>query len=96
MGQKAKVLVVGRRADMLLRITKLLRSHRYDAIGTMTNEEALQKFKDENPQAVKIGGGVDGDSRALFHQQFSATTTVNDAHPQTVLADLNVVFPEED
>ncbi|MCB0521378.1 MAG: hypothetical protein H6577_01830 [Lewinellaceae bacterium] len=92
MGHGEKVLVIGRHADMLARITDMLKSHQYDAIGAMTNEEALQKFADEKPLAVIIGGGVDGESRALFHQQFSPNAKMIDAHPQTVLGDLKAAF----
>lgn len=94
MGHGEKVLVIGRHADMLARITDMLKNHHYDAVGAQTNEEALQKFEDEKPAAVLIGGGVDGESRALFHGTFSPMAKVIDAHPQTVLVDLKAAFPD--
>jgi CheY-like chemotaxis protein len=95
MGHGEKILVIGRHADMLARITNMLKNHQYNAFGAQTNEEALQKFEDEKPEAVIIGGGVDSESRALFHRTFSLSAKVVDAHPQTVLADLKAVFEEE-
>jgi CheY-like chemotaxis protein len=94
MGHGEKVLVIGRHADMLARVTDMLKNHNYVAIGAQTNEEALQKFEAEKPEAVLIGGGVDGESRALFHRTFGTTAKVIDAHPQTVLGDLKEAFPD--
>lgn len=94
MGHGEKVLVIGRHADMLARVTDMLKTHNYDAVGVLTNEEALQKFEAEKPGAVLIGGGVDSESRALFHRTFSPTAKVIDAHPQTVLGDLKAAFPD--
>lgn len=95
MGHGEKVLIIGRHPDILARVTDMLKNHHYDAIGAMTNEEALQKFSDEKPLAVIIGGGVDSESRALFHRAFSASAKVIDAHPQTILEDLKEAFPEK-
>jgi hypothetical protein len=94
MGHGEKVLVIGRHADMLARVTDMLKTHNYDAVGALTNEEALLKFEAEKPGAVLIGGGVDSESRALFHRTFSPTVKVIDAHPQTVLGDLKTAFPD--
>lgn len=92
MGQGEKVLVIGRHADMLARVGDMLKNHGYNPVGTQTNEEALQLFEKEKPLAVIIGGGVDGESRALFHRLFSPSSKVIDAHPQTVLGDLNAAL----
>ena len=96
MGHGEIVLVIGRHPEMLAKITDLLKSHHYAAVGALSNEEALQKFETEKPAAVIIGGGVDGGSRALFHSSFGASAKVIDAHPQTVLADLKAAFPDGD
>jgi CheY-like chemotaxis protein len=92
MGHGEKVLVIGRHADMLERITDMLKEYNYNAVGAMTNEQALEKFETEKPLAVIIGGGVDNESRALFHQSFSSAAKVIDAHPKTVLEDLKEAF----
>lgn len=88
------MLVIGRHPDMLNRITDLLKNHHYHAVGATTNEQALAKFEAEHPLAVIIGGGVDGESRAMFHRNFSPSAKVIDAHPQTVLKDLKAAFPD--
>lgn len=77
---------------MLTKVSDMLKNYNYNAVGAQTNEEALQLFEAEKPRAVIIGGGVDGESRALFHRTFSPTATVIDAHPQTVLGDLKAAF----
>jgi CheY-like chemotaxis protein len=94
MGHGEKVLVIGRHPDMLAKVTDMLKNHGYNAIGAQTNDEALEKFEAEKPLAVVIGGGVDGESRALFHRTFSPSAKVIDAHPQTVLSDLKAAFPD--
>jgi DNA-binding NarL/FixJ family response regulator len=94
MGHGEKVLVIGRHAKMLSSVTDMLKKHNYEAVGVQTNEEALEKFETEKPHAVIIGGGVDNESRALFHRTFSAASKVIDAHPQTVLSDLEAAFPD--
>jgi hypothetical protein len=96
MGHGEKVLVIGRHADMLERITGMLQNHNYAAVGAQTNEAALATFEVEKPRAVIIGGGVDAESRALFHNTFSASAKVIDAHPQTVLTDLKAAFPDKE
>lgn len=96
MGHGEKLLVIGRHADMLARVCDMLKNHNYNAVGVQTNEEALANFEAEKPQAVIIGGGVDSESRALFHRTFSTSAKVIDAHPQTVLADLKATFSGEE
>jgi DNA-binding NtrC family response regulator len=98
MAQGKKVLVIGRHADMLARITNMLKEHGYNAIGEQWNEGAIAAFKKDTIDAVIIGGGVDDESRALFHREFPkinpAVKMIN-AHPQTVLADLKKAFPDK-
>jgi hypothetical protein len=79
---------------MLAKVTDMLKNHNNDAVGAQANEEALQKFEAEKPRAVLIGGGVDGESRALFHRTFGTTAKVIDAHPQTMLGDLKEAFSD--
>lgn len=97
MGHKENVLIIGRHADMLAKITDLLKQHNYNAIGKQWNEEAFIAFKTEVFDAVIIGGGVDNESRELFHTEFpkiNPSVKIIDAHPQTVLSDLKEVFPD--
>ncbi len=92
MGHGEKVLVIGRHADMLQKITEMLNRQGYNSIGKQWNEEAIAAFHAEVFDAVVIGGGVDNESRQLFHDKFPITNPnikIIDAHPQTVLSDLN-------
>lgn len=90
-----KVLVIGRHAEMLERVTSLIRQQGYVCIGKLTNEEALLAFQTEKIDAVVIGGGVDLESRNLFHREFTKlnpSVKLIDAHPQSVLKDLEAAF----
>lgn len=98
MEHRIKVLVIGRHAELLTKITGMLKKHGFDAKGKMTNEEALLIFKSEIIDAVIIGGGVDEESRNLFHKEFpeiNPKVKIIDAHPQTVLDDLNAAFQDK-
>ena len=82
---------------MLSRIVNLLSSHGYHSIGALTNEEAINIFGEADIQGVIIGGGVDAESRMLFHSTFrqkNPHVKIIDAHPQSVLEDLKVAFPD--
>lgn len=77
---------------MLEKVTKLIENEGFNVIGATANDLAFVLF-DQHPdvRAVVIGGGVDLESRTLFHEEFTRrnpTIKIIDAHPQTVLADL--------
>ncbi|NUO00081.1 MAG: hypothetical protein HUU01_05645 [Saprospiraceae bacterium] len=95
MGQGEKLLVIGRHANILEKITAMLNEQGYLATGKQWNEEAIAAFKKEHFDAVIIGGGVDNESRELFHIEFpklNPQVKIINAHPQTVLADLRLAF----
>lgn len=95
MSDQEKVLVIGRHRDILIRVTEMLTQHCYNVIGKQWNEEAIDAFKKEKIKAVIIGGGVDAESRQLFHIEFTKlnpSIKIIDAHPQTVLRELEVIF----
>jgi DNA-binding NarL/FixJ family response regulator len=97
MGHGEKILIIGRHASMLTKIADMLKQNGYIAIGKMTNGDAMLAYKSENIDAVIIGGGVDSDSREYFHREFpkiNPKIKIIDAHPQTVLADLKIAFPD--
>ncbi len=99
MGHGEKILVIGRHAEMLEKITNMLKLHGYNAIGKISNEEAIVAFKSDIIDAVIIGGGVDSDSRNFFHSSFptiNPAVKIIDAHPQSVLSDLKEAFPNKD
>lgn len=98
MGHREKVLIIGRHAEMLNKITELLRQNGYNAIGTTANEDAISTFKSDTFDAVVIGGGVDSESRNYFHLEFSTINPevkIIDAHPQTLLSQLKSTFPDK-
>jgi DNA-binding NtrC family response regulator len=98
MGHNEKILVIGRHADLMVKIIDVLKQHGYTATGKQWNEEAIEAFKNGSFEAVIIGGGVDDESRALFHTEFpklNSKVKVIDAHPQTILSNLKKAFPDE-
>lgn len=98
MGHGEKVLIIGRHADMLAKVTDMLKLHGYNSIGKLTNDEAMLTFKSESIDAVIIGGGVDTKSRDFFHTEFpkiNPHVKIIDAHPLTVLSNLKNVFPDK-
>jgi precorrin-6B methylase 2 len=95
MGHGEKVLAIGRHESMLAKVTALLKQHGYEAVGKQWNEEAIAAFKADTFHAVIIGGGVDIESRNLFHKEFpkiNPQIKIIDGHPQTVLSDLQKTF----
>jgi DNA-binding LacI/PurR family transcriptional regulator len=98
MGNGEKVLIIGRHAEMLSKITEIIKQNGYNSIGIMTNDEAILTFKSETIDAVIIGGGVDSESRNFFHSEFikiNPSVKIIDAHPQTVLSDLKEAFSDK-
>lgn len=98
MAHGEKILVIGRHADMLAKIVNLLQQHGYHPMGETTNEGAMLAFKTNTIDAIVIGGGVDSESRNLFHTMFSTinpTVKIIDAHPPTVLNDLQLAFADK-
>lgn len=86
------ILVIGRHAEMMDKVISLLQQEGYDAEGYQTNETAIAAFRNGHFHAVVIGGGVDHQSRDLFHQEFNAINPVVkiiDAHPSTILRSLS-------
>lgn len=99
MTAKKKILVIGRHSDMMMKITGILREKGYDATGSLNNEEAIALFRTTKADAVIIGGGVDTESRHLFHSLFlemHPDVKIIDAHPHTLLPDLKNAFPEKE
>lgn len=95
MGHGEQVLIIGRHTDMLQNIKDLLARNGYIAFGALTNEDAVSTFTSNSIDAVVIGGGVDNTSRMFFHREFpmiNPQVHIIDAHPQTVLTDLQAAF----
>lgn len=89
------VLVIGRHQTILEKVMSLLEQNGYAAIGAQTDAEALEVFRKQTVDAVIIGGGVEMESRAVFHVEFpkwNPEVKILDVHPQTVLSDLASAF----
>lgn len=88
-------MVIGRHETILEKVVNLLEQTDYHAIGTLTDAAALQAFKEQTIDAVIIGGGVEMESRAVFHTEFpkwNPEVKIMVAHPQTILSDLAAAF----
>jgi CheY-like chemotaxis protein len=91
MAKKKRILIIGRHPPIMEKVIALLEKNGYDATGANQNEEAIDLFKVGNFDAVVIGGGVDSESKSLFHNIFPAINSaikILDAHPNTILGDL--------
>jgi PleD family two-component response regulator len=98
MEQIKKVLVIGRHPAMLKNVLELLKEKGYDTVGASTNEAAIAAFREGTIQAVVIGGGVDAESRTLFHTLFkdiNPSAGIIDAHPETILPQLKAFFSDK-
>lgn len=67
----ARILVVGRHAEIMARVHILLESGGYTPIGALTNAEALQQMATGSPEALLIGGGVESGGRAALIAAFA-------------------------
>ncbi|MFY7963877.1 MAG: hypothetical protein ACOVO1_03175 [Chitinophagaceae bacterium] len=89
------VLVIGRHQTMMYNVKRILEQEGYTVYNALQNEEAFDVFNNNSIDAVIIGGGVDNESRILFHNYFATKITeyrIIDAHPSTVLVDLENAF----
>lgn len=66
-----RVLVVGRHASILARVTALLEGAGYAVGGALTDEDAMRLMASDY-DALLIGGGVEADSRRTLRDAFAA------------------------
>lgn len=95
MNRKKKILVIGRNQSIMNKILSLLEMEGYMAKGVFSNSDAIQSFDEEMFDAVVIGGGVDDESRSLFHTTFLAkkpSIKILDAHPNTLISHLKTAL----
>lgn len=73
MEKKTEILVVGRNAEILATIVRLINNNeKWSGTGCQTDEEALQLFNEKAFDVVLIGGGIDSTSEALLTEKFKA------------------------
>lgn len=66
MTRPARVLVVGRHADLMDRVLALVIADGHDAFGALTDEDAIARVTEDAPDLVVVGGGVEPASRAAI------------------------------
>lgn len=68
---KAKILVIGRNADILQTVLRLCNGQPdYEALGAMTDEEAKDLFSKNDFDLVLMGGGVEETSETKLSSEF--------------------------
>jgi hypothetical protein len=91
MGNNEIILVIGRHQFIMDRVIPLLKAHNYNAYSVATDQEAIDFVKNNKVDAVLIGGGVEDESRKLFHTEFisiNPNIKIIDASLKTLLEDL--------
>jgi DNA-binding response OmpR family regulator len=86
-----RLLIIGRHPEVMQRITALLQAQGYSIDSVLTDDEALKIFSEKSFDAVVIGGGVESQSRQVFHTTFrehNSAIKIIDANPQTILKEL--------
>lgn len=58
-----KVLVLGRQQSIMDKILPLIKAENFDAVGVLTDDEAIENLRSGKFDAVAVGGGVESDSR---------------------------------
>ena len=65
------ILVIGRHAQIMETVLRLIHTQpNWQAVGALTDDEALQKFKEQHFNLVLIGGGVETDSEQKLAAAF--------------------------
>lgn len=67
-----RILVVGRRPDIMLKVQRLLESAGYLHEGALTDAAAMELMKTSTFDALLLGGGVEDASRASLGKAFAA------------------------
>lgn len=70
-----KVLIVGRQAVVMEKILPLLRNAGFEAIGVLTDDEALENLRSGSFDVVAVGGGVETESREKIRTEAQETAT---------------------
>jgi len=68
---KLNILVVGRHLQIMETILRLIHTQpAWQAIGALTDTEAIEKFRENNFDLVLIGGGVEEESELKLKAEF--------------------------
>lgn len=65
------ILVIGRHPQIMETVLRLINTKsEWEAIGALTDNEAIEKFRENNFDLVLIGGGVEDDSEKNLKTEF--------------------------
>jgi DNA-binding NarL/FixJ family response regulator len=70
--QKTIILVIGRHAQIMETVLRLLNSQEgWEAVGALTDEDALEKFTAHDFDIVLMGGGIEESSEEKLRVSFA-------------------------
>ncbi|MFM7853889.1 MAG: hypothetical protein ACKO96_18685 [Flammeovirgaceae bacterium] len=70
--QKIIILVIGRHQQIMETVLRLLNNQEgWEAVGALTDDEALEKFTTHNFDLVLIGGGIEEPSEEKLRVAFA-------------------------
>lgn len=73
MEKKTQILVIGRNAEILATVVRLINNNeKWSGTGCQTDEEALQIFTQTDFDLVLIGGGIDVGSESALNEKFKS------------------------
>lgn len=70
-----KVLVLGRQQAIMDEILPLIQSEGFEAVGVLTDQEAIANLRNGNFNVVVVGGGIENDSREKIRLTATETNT---------------------
>lgn len=85
-----KVLILGRQQFVMDKVLPLIRAENFDAVGVLTDEEAIENLRSGNFDVVAVGGGVESASREKIRAVADETNTkmLEIFGPETLLPNL--------
>lgn len=91
MGNNENILVVGRHQFIMDKVLNTLRQQHYNAVGVLTDNEAVDSIQTQEFDAVIFGGGVELDSSEFIKieaKRANKNLKFVYARPQSILEDL--------
>ncbi len=95
-----RILVVGNHEYILKNVETILRKAGYETAGSTEVEEALEYIRQNTPDAVLIGGGVDPHVRMrireLVSKEYSTVRVIEHfGGPATILSEVEAVLRQQ-
>ena len=70
-----KVLVLGRQQFVMDKVLPLIQREGFEAVGVLTDEEAIANLRSGNFAVVAVGGGVENNAREKIRLTATETNT---------------------